>query len=77
MYCASNCEDLCEVAQHVKNQYPNVKIGATGISMGGLILGNYKLFASRLITFFLLLFNVFIFFSNSFLKFFVKQKNQE
>ena len=41
MYCASNCEDLYEVAQHVKKQYPDVKIGATGISMGGLILGNY------------------------------------
>lgn len=41
LYCASNSEDLCEVIQHVKAQNPHVKIGATGISMGGLILGNY------------------------------------
>lgn len=41
LYCASNTEDLCEVLAHVKKLNPHVRIGATGISMGGLILGNY------------------------------------
>ncbi|ALC42016.1 Hydr1 [Drosophila busckii] len=42
LYCAANCEDLCEVVQHVSSKLPrNCKLGATGISMGGLILGNY------------------------------------
>lgn len=41
LYCASNSEDLSEVVRHVKKCNPHVKIGATGISMGGLILGNY------------------------------------
>ncbi|XP_043276395.1 phospholipase ABHD3 isoform X2 [Venturia canescens] len=40
-YCASNCEDLSEVVEHVRKLHPNVPLGATGISMGGLILGNY------------------------------------
>ncbi|CRK96417.1 CLUMA_CG009833, isoform A [Clunio marinus] len=33
LYCAANCEDLSEVVNHVHNLYPNVKKGATGISM--------------------------------------------
>ncbi|XP_023176836.1 phospholipase ABHD3 isoform X1 [Drosophila hydei] len=42
LYCAANCEDLCEVVHHVRRTLPlNCKLGATGISMGGLILGNY------------------------------------
>ncbi|XP_037046989.1 phospholipase ABHD3-like [Bradysia coprophila] len=41
LYCAANIEDLSEVVNHIKNQNPNVRLGATGISMGGLILGNY------------------------------------
>ena len=41
LYCAANYEDLSEVIQHVKKLNPNVKLGATGISMGGLLLGNY------------------------------------
>lgn len=41
LYCAANCEDLCEVVVHVHKLNPGVKIGAAGISMGGLILGNY------------------------------------
>ncbi|XP_024945852.1 phospholipase ABHD3 [Cephus cinctus] len=40
-YCAANCEDLSEVVEHVRKLHPTVPIGATGISMGGLILGNY------------------------------------
>lgn len=41
LYCAAVVEDLSEVVQHISNSYPNSKIGATGISLGGLILGNY------------------------------------
>lgn len=41
LYCAANCEDLSEVVKHVARLNPSVSLGATGISMGGLILGNY------------------------------------
>lgn len=41
MYCAANCDDLSEVIEHVKKLHPHAPLGATGISMGGLILGNY------------------------------------
>uniref|UniRef100_A0A1B0FHX4 AB hydrolase-1 domain-containing protein n=1 Tax=Glossina morsitans morsitans TaxID=37546 RepID=A0A1B0FHX4_GLOMM len=41
LYCASNCEDLSEVVRHVSDIVPRKKLGAAGISMGGLILGNY------------------------------------
>ncbi|XP_077286849.1 abhydrolase domain containing Hydr1 [Arctopsyche grandis] len=41
LYCAANYEDLAEVVKHVQDNHPNVPVGATGISMGGLILGNY------------------------------------
>lgn len=34
-------EDVSEVLQYISESYPESKIGATGISMGGLILGNY------------------------------------
>ncbi|XP_067008660.1 protein ABHD1 [Anabrus simplex] len=40
-YCAANCEDLAEVVAHVKATNPNVPLAASGISMGGMILGNY------------------------------------
>ncbi|KAG6795691.1 phospholipase ABHD3 isoform X1 [Apis mellifera caucasica] len=40
-YCAANSDDLTEVVDYVKKIHPNVLLGATGISMGGLILGNY------------------------------------
>ncbi|EZA56289.1 hypothetical protein DMN91_010144 [Ooceraea biroi] len=40
-YCASNYEDLTEVVEHVRKLHPHVSLGATGISMGGLVLGNY------------------------------------
>lgn len=41
LYCAANCEDLSEVVNHVYKNYGHKcsSIGATGISMGGLILG--------------------------------------
>lgn len=41
LYSAANVEDLAEVLQHISKSYPNSKIAATGISMGGLVLGNY------------------------------------
>lgn len=41
LYCAANIEDLSEVVNHIKKLNPDIKLGATGISMGGLILGNY------------------------------------
>ncbi|KAI8126911.1 phospholipase ABHD3 [Lucilia cuprina] len=41
LYCASNCEDLSEVVKHVGKTVPKDRLGAAGISMGGLILGNY------------------------------------
>jgi abhydrolase domain-containing protein 1/3 len=48
LYCAANCEDLSEVINHVHANYPQCKsIGATGISMGGLILGKYDLLLSN------------------------------
>ncbi|XP_054730034.1 phospholipase ABHD3-like [Anastrepha obliqua] len=41
-YNACNCEDISEVVKHVRSVVPaHCKLGATGISMGGLILGNY------------------------------------
>ncbi|XP_066593588.1 phospholipase ABHD3 [Prorops nasuta] len=40
-YCASNSDDLAEVIEHVKKLNPHVPMGVTGISLGGLILGNY------------------------------------
>lgn len=40
-YCACDFEDLSEVVDHVKKLNSDVPIGATGVSMGGLILGNY------------------------------------
>lgn len=39
LYCAANCEDLSEVVNHVHKSHPYCLKGATGISMGGLILG--------------------------------------
>lgn len=41
LYCAANIEDLSEVVNHIKKLNPDVKLGGAGISMGGLILGNY------------------------------------
>ncbi|XP_065218687.1 phospholipase ABHD3 [Planococcus citri] len=40
-YCASKSHDLIQVVHHVKNKYPNAPIGGMGVSLGGLILGNY------------------------------------
>lgn len=52
LYCACNCEDLSEVVNHVHKRYPEVKKGATGISMGGLILGKKEIQKSCLLAYF-------------------------
>lgn len=41
MYCAANFDDLTEAVHHISESNPNAKMGAIGISMGGLVLGNY------------------------------------
>lgn len=41
LYNACSGDDLAEVIKHVKGKHPNVPLAATGISMGGLVLGNY------------------------------------
>lgn len=43
LYCAANSDDLFEVVKHVAEKYPTVKLGATGVSMGGLVLSNYMI----------------------------------
>lgn len=41
LYCAANSDDLAEVLSHIRKLNPNSPLSATGISMGGMILGNY------------------------------------
>lgn len=40
-YCAVKTDDLREVLKHIKKKYPNSAIFGTGISLGGIILGQY------------------------------------
>ncbi|KAK7007486.1 Phospholipase abhd3, partial [Halocaridina rubra] len=40
-YCAANSDDLEEAILHIKKLYPGAPLMATGISLGGMILGNY------------------------------------
>jgi len=41
LYCASNCEDAEFVLNHLKNNHPDSKLIAVGISLGGIVLGRY------------------------------------
>lgn len=40
-YCAANSDDLSEILDHLKLNYPNAPVVAVGISLGGIMLGNY------------------------------------
>jgi len=40
-YCAANSDDLSEILDHLKVKYPSAPVVAVGISLGGIILGNY------------------------------------
>lgn len=40
-YCAANSDDLSEILDHLKLNYPDAPVVAVGISLGGIILGNY------------------------------------
>jgi abhydrolase domain-containing protein 1/3 len=40
-YCATKCDDLHAVIQHVRASFPKSKVMAVGVSLGGIVLGNY------------------------------------
>lgn len=40
-YCAANSDDLSEILDFLKSKYPKAPVTALGISLGGIILGNY------------------------------------
>uniref|UniRef100_A0A6M2DJ76 Putative phospholipase abhd3 n=1 Tax=Xenopsylla cheopis TaxID=163159 RepID=A0A6M2DJ76_XENCH len=47
LYCAANVDDLSEVVEHVHSLHSDVPLGAVGISMGALLLGNYIAMRSK------------------------------
>ena len=40
-YCAANSEDLSEILDFINKTYPKAPVIALGISLGGILLGNY------------------------------------
>lgn len=40
-YCAANSDDLAEILDHINHHHTEAPVVATGISLGGMILGNY------------------------------------
>ena len=40
-YCAANTEDISEVIDHIKQLHPDSPLMVLGVSLGGIILGNY------------------------------------
>lgn len=40
-YCASNGDDIGEVIDYIKGLHPKAPLMAVGVSLGGIILGNY------------------------------------
>jgi len=40
-YCASDSRDLKEILEHLQRSHPGAPVLAVGISLGGIILGNY------------------------------------
>lgn len=40
-YCAANTDDLADILAHIKAKHPQAPVIAVGISLGGIILGNY------------------------------------
>lgn len=49
-YCASNSEDLAAVIDHIRALYPDAPLLALGVSLGGIILGNYLANESEAVT---------------------------
>jgi len=40
-YCGANTDDLSEILAHIKARHPKAPVVGVGISLGGIILGNY------------------------------------
>jgi abhydrolase domain-containing protein 1/3 len=40
-YCACNGEDIDEVLAHIRSTHPGAPLMAVGVSLGGILLGNY------------------------------------
>jgi len=40
-YCAANSDDLSEIIDHIRDKHPQAPLVAVGVSLGGIILGNY------------------------------------
>ncbi len=40
-YCASKSEDLGEVVDYINKRHPRAPLVAMGVSLGGILLGNY------------------------------------